>query len=130
MKANIHPKLHAVKVHCSCGNEWLTMATVPELRLELCGACHPYFTGKKRTLDTAGRLQKFAQRYAVLGGEKAAAAGAEKGKAKAKEVRAAEVAKAAQEAKVKKEKAAKAKAKAAATTVKREPKEKDAAPEA
>ena len=63
MKANIHPKMHAVKAHCACGNEFETQATVEELRLEICGACHPFYTGKKRAVQAAGRVQKFEAKY-------------------------------------------------------------------
>ncbi len=63
MKAEIHPELHLVKVHCGCGNEFETYSTVDELRLEICGACHPFFTGKKRAMVTAGRVQRFEEKY-------------------------------------------------------------------
>lgn len=66
MKANIHPKVHRVKVHCSCGNEFETMATVQELRLDICGACHPFYTGKKRATQAAGRVQKFEAKYSAV----------------------------------------------------------------
>ena len=64
MKPEIHPKVHAVKVHCSCGNEFETYSTIKELRLDICGACHPFFTGKKRTMAVAGRVQRFTDKYA------------------------------------------------------------------
>lgn len=67
MKPDIHPKVHVVKVHCGCGNEFETMATVSELRLELCGACHPFYTGKKRNLAAAGRVQRFEEKYKTVG---------------------------------------------------------------
>ena len=73
MKPNIHPKVMLTKVHCGCGNEFETMATVSELRLELCGACHPFFTGKKRNLAIAGRVQRFEQKYKAVGSTPAAA---------------------------------------------------------
>ena len=67
MKPNIHPKLNVVKVHCGCGNEFQTLSTATEIRLELCGACHPYYTGKKRALAVDGRVQKFEAKYKNVG---------------------------------------------------------------
>ena len=67
MKPNIHPKVSRIKVHCGCGNEFETTSTVSELRLELCGACHPFYTGKKRTLAAAGRVQRFEEKYKATG---------------------------------------------------------------
>ena len=64
MKANIHPELHDVKVHCACGNEFTTRSTKKELRVEVCSACHPFFTGKQRLMDTEGRVEKFNKKYA------------------------------------------------------------------
>ena len=80
MKPEIHPQLNRVKVHCGCGNEFETLSTTDEIRLELCGACHPYYTGKKRALSAAGRVQRFEDKYKnqVVG-----AAPPEKKKAKA-----------------------------------------------
>ena len=86
MKPDIHPKVNHIKVHCGCGNEFETMATVSELRLELCGACHPFYTGKKRNLSAAGRVQRFEDKYkgAAPVGATTAAAAAKKAPAKAK----------------------------------------------
>jgi large subunit ribosomal protein L31 len=67
MKPDIHPKVNHIQVHCGCGNEFSTMATVSELRLELCGSCHPFYTGKKRDFAAAGRVQRFEQKYAATG---------------------------------------------------------------
>ncbi len=67
MKPNIHPKVKMIKVHCGCGSEFETMSTVSEIRLELCGACHPFYTGKKRALAVAGRVQKFEEKYKNVG---------------------------------------------------------------
>ena len=64
MKDKIHPKLHDVLVHCACGNEFLTRSTKKELRVEVCAACHPYFTGKQKMMDTAGRVEKFNRKWA------------------------------------------------------------------
>jgi large subunit ribosomal protein L31 len=51
-------------VHCACGNEFLTRSTKKELRVEVCAACHPYFTGKQKMMDTAGRVEKFNRKWA------------------------------------------------------------------
>jgi large subunit ribosomal protein L31 len=51
-------------VHCSCGNEFVTRSTVPELRVELCSECHPFYTGKQKLVDTGGRVERFQRRYA------------------------------------------------------------------
>jgi large subunit ribosomal protein L31 len=64
MKDKIHPQLHEVMVHCACGSEFLTRSTKKELRVEVCAACHPYFTGKQKLMDTAGRVEKFKRKYA------------------------------------------------------------------
>jgi large subunit ribosomal protein L31 len=63
MKAEIHPKYVACKVHCACGNEFETRATVAELKVDICNVCHPFYTGKQKFVDTAGRVQKFIERY-------------------------------------------------------------------
>ena len=64
MKDKIHPQLHEVKVHCACGNEFMTRSTKKELRVEICSNCHPFFTGKQRLMDTEGRVEKFNRKYA------------------------------------------------------------------
>ena len=64
MKEQMHPELHDVKVHCACGNEFMTRSTKKELRVEICSNCHPYFTGKQRLMDTEGRVEKFNKKYA------------------------------------------------------------------
>ncbi len=64
MKEKMHPELHNVKVHCACGNEFMTRSTKKELRVEICSNCHPYFTGKQRLMDTEGRVEKFNKKYA------------------------------------------------------------------
>jgi large subunit ribosomal protein L31 len=64
MKEKIHPELHDVKVHCACGNEFPTRSTKKELRVEICAACHPFFTGKQRLMDAEGRVEKFNKKYA------------------------------------------------------------------
>ena len=64
MKDKIHPQMHEVKVHCACGNEFMTRSTKKELRVEVCSACHPFFTGKQKLMDTAGRVEKFNRKWA------------------------------------------------------------------
>jgi len=64
MKEKMHPELHDVKVHCACGNEFMTRSTKKEMRVEICSNCHPFFTGKQRLMDTEGRVEKFNRKYA------------------------------------------------------------------
>ena len=64
MKDKIHPQLFDVMVHCACGNEFPTRSTKKEMRVEVCAACHPFFTGKQKLMDTAGRVEKFNRKYA------------------------------------------------------------------
>lgn len=64
MKADIHPKYDEIKVTCSCGNEFMTRSTMgKELHVEVCSACHPFYTGKQKIMDTAGRVDKFRKKY-------------------------------------------------------------------
>jgi large subunit ribosomal protein L31 len=63
MKAGIHPDYQVVTVHCACGATWQTRSTKKELRLEICSSCHPFFTGKQRILDSAGRVERFTRKY-------------------------------------------------------------------
>jgi len=63
MKAKIHPKYVECKVTCGCGNTFDTRATVSELRIEVCNVCHPFYTGKQKFLDAAGRVDKFMRKY-------------------------------------------------------------------
>jgi large subunit ribosomal protein L31 len=67
MKKNIHPTLHNITVHCACGNQFNTRSTVDEIRVTLCSACHPFYTGAQKFVDTAGRIEKFERRYAKKG---------------------------------------------------------------
>ncbi|HEY2932026.1 MAG TPA: 50S ribosomal protein L31 [Acidobacteriota bacterium] len=69
MKEAIHPDYHPVHVHCACGHEWETRSTKPgqEIRLEICSSCHPFFTGKQKLIDTAGRVERFQKKYAKKG---------------------------------------------------------------
>ena len=64
MKPKIHPQYKEITVHCSCGNAWTTRSTLgKDLNIEVCSACHPFYTGKQKVLDTAGRIEKFNQKY-------------------------------------------------------------------
>ena len=63
MRSGIHPKYHQVGVRCACGNEWVTGSTRSgEIVLEICSACHPFFTGKQKLIDTAGRVERFQRK--------------------------------------------------------------------
>jgi len=63
MKAEIHPKYQPTTITCTCGAVYETRSTVNDIRIGICAQCHPYFTGEQRFIDTAGRVEKFAQRY-------------------------------------------------------------------
>jgi large subunit ribosomal protein L31 len=63
MKPGIHPEYKEVTVHCACGETFMTRSTQKELRLEICSKCHPFFTGRQKLIDTAGRVEKFNRRY-------------------------------------------------------------------
>ena len=63
MKKGIHPEYHDVTVSCACGEKFVTRSTRKELRLEICSKCHPFFTGKQKLIDTAGRVERFTKRY-------------------------------------------------------------------
>ena len=63
MKANIHPKYTEVTVSCACGETFKTRSTKGDIRLEICSKCHPFFTGKQKLVDTAGRVERFQRKY-------------------------------------------------------------------
>ena len=63
VKDKIHPKYMNATVHCACGETWQTRSTKSEIRLEICSACHPFFTGKQKLIDTAGRVERFNRKY-------------------------------------------------------------------
>ena len=63
MKAGIHPNYQRTVVQCACGNTFETRSTLPEIHVEICSLCHPFFTGKQKLVDTAGRVERFRQRY-------------------------------------------------------------------
>jgi large subunit ribosomal protein L31 len=63
MKEGIHPEYHEVTITCACGHTLKTRSTRKNLRLEICSNCHPFFTGKQKLVDTAGRVERFRRRY-------------------------------------------------------------------
>lgn len=63
MKSGIHPKYVACQVTCACGNAFTTQATTETLHVDICSACHPFFTGKQKFVDTAGRVEKFQKKF-------------------------------------------------------------------
>jgi len=64
LKEKIHPQYNVITVSCSCGEQFQTKSTKKELRLEICSACHPFYTGKQKLIDTAGRVDRFNKKYA------------------------------------------------------------------
>ncbi len=70
MKTDIHPHYGIAKVHCSCGNTFETRSTSSDLHVELCNECHPFYTGKKKLVDTGGRVERFERRYGRRKGKK------------------------------------------------------------
>jgi len=70
MKTEIHPEYVVATVTCSCGNTFQTRSTQPELHVEICSNCHPFYTGKQKILDTGGRVARFEKRYAKAQGAK------------------------------------------------------------
>lgn len=63
MKAGIHPEYHTATVKCACGNTFQTRSTQAEIHTDICNVCHPFFTGKQKLIDTAGRVERFRQKY-------------------------------------------------------------------
>jgi large subunit ribosomal protein L31 len=63
MKKDIHPEYVEASVACACGNTFTTQSTKKEIRIEICSACHPFFTGKQKFIDSAGRVEKFRKKY-------------------------------------------------------------------
>jgi large subunit ribosomal protein L31 len=66
MKNDIHPNYMETTVRCACGNEFVTGSTKDNIRVEICSKCHPFFTGKQKLMDTAGRVERFRRKYAHL----------------------------------------------------------------
>ena len=68
MKPSVHPDYKEINVSCSCGNVFKTRSTMGnDLQVEVCSSCHPFYTGKQKTVDTAGRVDKFRKKYAAAG---------------------------------------------------------------
>ena len=63
MKPEIHPKYYDVDARCACGATWKTRSTKPELHLEICSSCHPFFTGRQKLIDTEGRVERFTKKF-------------------------------------------------------------------
>ena len=70
MKSEIHPDYVFATVHCSCGNSFTTRSTSPELNVEICSQCHPFYTGKQKLVDTGGRVERFQRRLEKAGASK------------------------------------------------------------
>ena len=64
MKAGVHPEYVLATVHCACGNTFQTRSTKADLHVEICSACHPFYTGKQKLMDQGGRVERFQRRYA------------------------------------------------------------------
>jgi len=77
MKTGIHPIFMKTTVRCACGNEFVTGSTKEKIRVEICSKCHPFFTGKQKLVDTAGRVERFRRKYAGLVKDQASAEQAE-----------------------------------------------------
>jgi large subunit ribosomal protein L31 len=63
MKQGIHPEYQVATVHCACGNTFQTRSTLKDIRVEICSVCHPFFTGRQKLVDTAGRVERFRQKW-------------------------------------------------------------------
>jgi len=83
LKDKIHPKYHEVEARCACGATWKTRSTKPELHLEICSNCHPFFTGRQKLIDTEGRVERFTKKFgAQTAASRKTAAAAKKTSAK------------------------------------------------
>ncbi len=67
MKKDIHPKYTVTTVTCGCGDSFVTRSTKPEIHVEICSRCHPFYTGKQKLVDSAGQVEKFRRRYGLKG---------------------------------------------------------------
>ena len=74
MKEGIHPKYFDIEARCACGATWKTRSTKPELHLEICNNCHPFFTGRQKLVDTEGRVERFTKRFGTQTSESRKAA--------------------------------------------------------
>ncbi|MFP3928631.1 MAG: 50S ribosomal protein L31 [Desulfobacteraceae bacterium] len=75
MKKGIHPEYHKTKVRCACGNEFETGSTAKEIKVEICSQCHPFFTGRQKLVDSAGRVERFKKKYGRYPGKDGAQQG-------------------------------------------------------
>jgi len=64
MKSGIHPEYQEARVHCTCGNEFITRSTESQINVEICSNCHPFYTGRQKLVDTGGRVERFKRRAA------------------------------------------------------------------
>ncbi len=71
MKKGIHPEYHKAIVHCACGHEFETGSTLKEIKVEICSNCHPFFTGKQKLVDSAGKVERFRRKYAKFNKKRA-----------------------------------------------------------
>jgi large subunit ribosomal protein L31 len=79
MKEKTHPKYQVCNVHCACGNTFQTRSTLSRIAVDICSACHPFFTGKQKFVDTAGRVERFSKKFGgTYSFQKAGGAGAAK----------------------------------------------------
>ncbi|HUT04600.1 MAG TPA: 50S ribosomal protein L31 [bacterium] len=69
MQKDIHPKYYETTVTCACGNKFKTRSTKKNIRIEICSKCHPFFTGKQKLVDTAGRVERFRRKYGLKADE-------------------------------------------------------------
>lgn len=69
MKEGIHPEYYRTVVKCACGNEFETGSTIKEINIEICSKCHPFYTGKQKLVDSAGRVERFRKKYAQFNQE-------------------------------------------------------------
>ena len=76
MREGIHPEYFETTIRCACGNEIKTRATVMDQHVEICSNCHPFYTGKQKLIDTAGRIEKFNRKYGKTGSQKSQEAAA------------------------------------------------------
>ena len=74
MKPDIHPEYNVITVHCACGNSFTTRSTKHIEQVDICSACHPFYTGKQKLVDTAGRVERFRKKYGKSGRSKKAEA--------------------------------------------------------
>ncbi len=69
MRDNIHPTYQIAEVICACGNTFQTRSTLAQIKVDICSACHPFYTGQQKLIDSAGRVEKFSKRFAKTGGQ-------------------------------------------------------------